>query len=85
MSPCNKVDFCVSIIEISRAKNWPVNTFMPQSGLGCCPFKGVYTLFIDDPIGIVFCVRSLFCCAVFGVLSSLGITLLRTRELFAIF
>ena len=49
-----------------------------------CESVAIHSLFVDDPIRL-FCVLSLFCCMVFGVLSSLGITLLRKREIFAEF
>ena len=44
----------------------------------------VYSLFVDAPIGCGVCVGSLFCGLVPGALSSLGIILLRKRELIAL-
>ena len=49
-----------------------------------CHLFLLYSLFSVAPIVLVFCVRSLFCYAVLGVLSSFAIIPLRKRELIAL-
>ena len=91
MSPCNKSRFlCFNNSRIIKGENLASKCIKASPSprllsVVRCDSVAVHSLFVDPCISIVFCARSLLCCVVFGVLSSLGITLLRKREMFALF
>ena len=97
-SPPRKLNsFCVFTTAQYRAKIWPIKLIEapppppPPGGFGWCPFYGcgpavVYHLVIVVSIVVLlreFCVESLYCCAIFCVLSSFAIIPLGKRELAA--
>ena len=89
--PCKLNIPCTLTTAESRAKiSYQQNAFNPPPprGLGCCPFYGggsdfVDFLFIVTPfVGVCNC--SMFCCTLLCVHSSIAIILMGKRELIAL-